>query len=252
MTVNAPRSPRRYHPPDPKFMTFVEHLEELRHRLIICALAIALGSVGGWFLAGRAIHLLDQPLCNALHHKHCALYTPQVYGAFTLNLKIAIIIGFAIALPITLYQVWGFVAPAFGAGANFWAPVWILSALVLFFGGALTGYFVIPLALNFFDKFSGGPVQILPFASEYVGFVVLILAVFGVSFELPLVLVSLTVIGITSSRWLSSKRIYFFFGIFAVATVVTPGADWISPLILGGILYVLFEASVIVSRLLGK
>jgi sec-independent protein translocase protein TatC len=252
MTVNAPRRPRRYRQPDPKFMTFVEHLEELRHRLIICALAIALGSVVGWFLAGRAIHLLDQPLCKALGHKNCALYTPQVYGAFTLNLKIAIIIGFAIALPVTLYQIWGFVAPAFGPAANFWAPLWILSALLLFFAGAVTGYFVIPLALNFFDKFSGQTIQILPFASEYVSFVVLILAVFGVSFELPLVLVSLTAAGITSSRWLSSKRIYFFFGIFAVATIVTPGADWISPLILGGILYVLFEASILVSRLLGK
>jgi sec-independent protein translocase protein TatC len=78
MTVNAPNRPRRYRQPDPKYMTFVEHLSELRRRLIICALAIALGSVAGWFLAGHAIHLLDQPLCDALHQRNCKLYTPQV------------------------------------------------------------------------------------------------------------------------------------------------------------------------------
>lgn len=251
MTVNAPHSPR-YSEPDPKYMTFVEHLGELRQRLVICILAIGGGSVIGWLLAGRAIHLIDEPLCKNLGPKHCQLIATQVYGGFTLQLKVAIIIGFVIALPVTVYQLWRFMAPAFGAGANRWAPIWMLSALLLFSAGAITGYFVIPLAISFFTKFQGPDVTILPFASEYVGFVSLILLVFGVSFELPLVLVSLTAIGITSSHWLASKRIYFFFGIFAAATVITPGADWVSPLILGAILYVLFEASLIVSRLLGK
>jgi sec-independent protein translocase protein TatC len=251
MTVNAPRRVR-HREPDPKYMTFVEHLAELRRRLVISVLAIAVGSVVGWILAGRAIHLIDQPLCNALHHKHCQLVVNQVYGGFTLQLKIAIIIGFAIALPVTIWQLWGFVAPAFGPAANWWGPLWMVSALVLFAAGVVTGYFVVPLALNFFSTFQSTNVQILPFANEYVSFIVLILAVFGVSFELPLVLVSLTGAGITSSRWLAAKRVYFFFGIFAAATIVTPGADWISPLVLGGILYVLYEVSIIVSRLLGK
>jgi sec-independent protein translocase protein TatC len=92
----------------------------------------------------------------------------------------------------------------------------------------------------------------LPFASEYVGFITLILVVFGISYQLPLALVSLTAAGLTSSHWLASKRLYFFFGVFIFATLATPGADWISPLILGSILYVLFEASVLVSRLIGK
>ncbi len=251
MSVNAPRS-LRFRQPDPKYMTFVEHLNELRHRLVVCLVAISAGSVAGWFLAGRAIHILDQPLCHALGPNHCRLIVNQVYGGFTLQLKVAIIIGFMFALPVTIFELWGFVAPAFGPQANWWAPIWMASALLLFVGGAVTGYFVIPLAINFFAHFQGTDVQILPFASEYVGFVSLILLVFGISYELPLVLVSLTTAGITSSRWLASKRVYFFFGIFAVATVVTPGADWISPLILGGILYILYELSLIVSRLLGK
>jgi sec-independent protein translocase protein TatC len=231
-------------------MTFVEHLEELRHRLIVCVVAITLGSVVGWFLAKPVIGLLVAPVRKYLHVK--TLYVPQVYGAFTVNLKIAVIIGFAIALPVTLYQAWAFVAPAFGARANTVAPLAITAALVLFAFGVITGYEVVPLALQFFGKFDNQNLQVLPFASEYIGFISLILLVFGVSFELPLVLVSLTSIGITSSRWLGKKRVHFFFGIFIFSTIATPGADAVSPIILGAILYLLFEISILVSRLMGK
>ena len=207
MTVEMPRDMRRQpRAPDPKYMTFVEHLQELRERLIKCIAAIAVGSVIGWFLAGRVIHLLDQPLCKSLPKGHCRLVVDTVYGGFTLNLKVAIILGFAFALPVTIYQLWAFVAPAFGAGANRWAPVWMLSALVLFLAGAFTGYVVIPLAISFFAKFQGPDTEILAFATQYVNFVVLILAVFGISFELPLALVSLTTAGFTSSRARASKR----------------------------------------------
>lgn len=250
MTAQAPQRPQ-YREPDPKYMTFVEHLQELRQRLFFSILAIALGSVAGWFLAPHVIHLLDVPICQHMKGP-CKLYVDNVTGAFTLTLKVAIMIGFAFALPVTISQLWAFVAPAFGNGANRWAPIWMVSALALFVGGAATGYYIIPLALGFLNKFQTADIQTLVFASNYIGFVAVILIVFGISFELPLVLVSLTAAGITSSRWLSSKRVYAFFAIFLFATIATPGADLISPLILGGILYILFEASIIVSRLLGK
>lgn len=249
MTIASPAH-TRLPQDDPTYMTFVEHLEELRRRLIIAISSIALGSIAGWFLTGHIIQLLVEPVRHYLHVK--TLYVPQVYGAFTINLKVAVVIGFAFALPVTLYQIWAFVAPAFGARANRIGPIVIASALLLFAGGIATAYEVIPLALQFFGKFTDQNLQIIPFASEYIGFISLILLVFGISFELPLVLVSLSAIGITSSRWLSRKRAHFFFGIFIFSTVATPGADAVSPLILGGILYVLFESSIIVSRCIGK
>jgi sec-independent protein translocase protein TatC len=247
MTVQSPHPPRTRQP-DPKYMTFVEHLQELRVRLIISILAIAVGSVAGWFLAPHILDLLVAPI---RHYFGKNLVTPTIYGAFTVQLKLAIEIGFVFALPVTVYQLWGFVAPAFGQAANRWAPIWIISAIGLFLLGGVTGYLVVPLAIRFFAGFQG-QITVLPFASEYIGFISLILLVFGISFELPLVLVSLSAIGITSSRWLASKRAFAFFGIFAFSTIVTPGADWISPLILGGILYVLYELSILVSRLIGK
>lgn len=247
MTVDTPRP---YTPIDPKNMTVVEHLEELRKRLIIAGIGVAAGSVVGWFLAPAVLNILVHPVEQIFHHR---LVVDTVYGGFTLQLKLAIIIGFMIALPITVYQVWAFVAPAFGPGANRWAPLWMASALVLFTAGAVTGYYVFPLALHFFGGFQTSlPIQVLPFATQYIGFITLILVVFGLSFELPLALVSLAAVGLTSSGWLASKRVYAFFAIFAFAMIVTPGADWISPLILGAILYVLFEGSIIVSRLIGK
>lgn len=232
-------------------MTFVEHLQELRHRLVISALAVAVGSVAGWFLFSRVIDLLIRPVHHSLGH-NTTFYVTQIYGIFTLQLKIAIMVGFIIALPVTAYQMWGFLAPAFGPAANRYAPIWITSAIGLFVGGAVTGYFVVPLAIRFFAGFQSGNVKLLLIAGDYVNFIALILIVFGISFELPLVLVSLSAIGLTSSRWLASKRLYFFFGLFIFSTIATPGADWISPLVLGAILYVLFELSILVSRLIGK
>jgi sec-independent protein translocase protein TatC len=231
-------------------MTLVEHLAELRRRLLIAALAIAAGSVVGWFLAPAVIHLIELPVKEYLGK---TIYTSTVYGAFTLQLKVALFIGFAFALPVTTYQLWAFVAPAFGPAANRWAPIWIISALVLFVAGAATGYAVFPLAIRFFGGFQDRlSVTILPMADQYIGFIAIILLVFGISFELPLALVTLSAAGIISSRWLSRKRVHFFFGIFIFSMLVTPGADPISPLILGGILYVLFELSIVVSKLLGK
>jgi sec-independent protein translocase protein TatC len=237
-------------------MTFVEHLDELRHRLIVCVSTIAVGSIVGWFFAKRAIHLLDTPLRDAYaktHHGHqLPLIVQTVYGGFTLNLKVAIAIGFLLALPVTIYQVWAFVAPAFGARAARWGSLVITTSLVLFAAGVVTGYEVIPLAIKFFLGFETGDLQILPFASEYVGFVALIVVVFGISFELPVVLVSLAALGLISSGWLWAKRAHFFFGIFIFSTLITPGADPISPLILGGILFVLYLGSIGVTRLMGK
>lgn len=235
---------------DPKYMTFVEHLTELRRRLIICFGSIGVGSVIGWFLAPAAIKLLMEPVKHFLGK---TIYVDTVYGGFTLQLKMAVIIGFVFALPVTVYQIWAFIAPAFGPKANRYAPIWMVSAVVLFLLGALTGYLVFPLAIKFFAQFQTSlGIEILPFANQYLSFITLVLAVFGVSFELPLALVTLAAAGITSSSWLWSKRVHAFFAVFIFSTIVTPGADPISPLILGGILFFLYLLAVAVSRAIGK
>lgn len=242
--------------PDPKVMSFIEHLEELRRRLIIMAVAVAVLAVVGWFLSGTILHLLTHPLFAAeskhgyfKHFKH--LFTTSIYGAFTLKLKIAAVTGIILAFPIILYESWAFVVPALPGRFYRYGPYVITGGILLFAAGALTAYEVMPLAINFFIGQGGNEITVLADGSNYISFVTLIVLVFGVSFEMPLILDLLCFAGITNSRWLWRKRVIAFFVIFAVSTVITPGADWISPLVLGAVLYVLFLGSIVVARVTG-
>ena len=130
-------------------------------------------------------------------------------------------------------------------------PFVVGAGIALFIVGGVTAYLVMPLAIGFFVGQGGTTITIIADGSGYVSFVSLIIFVFGASFELPLVLVMLSIAGITNSGWLWRKRVIAFFIIFAVATIITPGADWISPLVLGGILFVLYLGSIVVAKLLG-
>ena len=236
-------------------MSFFEHLQELRRRLIIMVASIVVGSIVGWFLEGWVLHQLAAPLLNSLksHHNFIdKLVVSSIYGAFTLHLKLAIVTGVVFSIPIILQQMWGFVAPALPSSLYRYGPYVVGSGIVLFIAGGLTGYLVMPLAINFFVSSGGSTIGFVPDASAYIGFVGLIILVFGVSFEMPLALVVLCLAGITNSGWLWRKRVIAFFVIFAVATIITPGADWISPLVLGGILFVLYIAAIIVAKLLGR
>jgi sec-independent protein translocase protein TatC len=240
--------------PDPKIMSFVEHLDELRSRLIKMVAAIVVASIAGWFLEPSVLRALDAPLIHALVKAGNKITTPvtdTIYGAFTIHLKLAVLEGIVMSMPILVWQIWGFVVPALPRKFYRYGPFVMLSGLVLFAAGGLTGYFVMPLAINFFISQGGGTIGFIPIISNYISFVSLIIVVFGISYEMPLVLVMLSLAGITNSGWLWRKRVVAFFIIFAVSTVITPGADWISPLILGAILFVLFLVSILVAKLLG-
>jgi sec-independent protein translocase protein TatC len=242
--------------PDPKVMSFIEHLEELRHRLIIMFAAVAVLTVVGWFLEPRVLSLVSAPLIHAMERNHYPkafqhLFVTSIYGAFTLRLKIAIVVGIMLAFPIILQQSWAFVSPALGGGFYRYGPYVVTAGIALFAGGAITAYEVMPLAINFFVGFGSHDITIIADASKYISFVILIVLVFGVTFELPLVLVLLSLFGIIDSSWLWRKRVVAFFVIFAAATIITPGADWISPLVLGAILYLLYLSSIVVARLAG-
>lgn len=242
--------------PDPKVMSFIQHLEELRRRLVVMIGSVVVLAIVAWFFSGSILHLLAHPLFVAEAKNHYSkvfkhLFTTSIYGAFTLKLKIAAVTGIILAFPIILHQTWGFVAPALPARFYRYGPYVIGGGILLFAAGAATAYEVMPLAINFFIGQGGGLVTILADGSNYISFVTLIVLVFGISFEMPLVLDLLCIAGITNSRWLWGKRVIAFFIIFAISTIITPGADWISPLVLGAILYVLFLASIVVARLVG-
>ena len=232
--------------PGEKTMTIMEHLQELRFRLALGAGAIAVGMIPGWFLYDTVMSVVREPL------KDVKLYTFGPADAFMLQLKISAVTGTVIALPMLLYQVWAFIAPGLTKKERRNSIPFVLLGMVLFAAGVYTGYRILPLAMTFLVGFNTANLELLPEATKYLSFIGIIMLVFGVSFELPLVLVFLCQLDIISSKWLIQKLRYSIFIIFIGSTVITPGADPISPLVLGTIMTGLYFLAILLAKLIGK
>lgn len=230
-----------------KTMTIMEHLQELRFRLAVGAGAIVVGMIPGWFLFDWAFGVLRDPI-----QKMGPLHYFGPLDAFTLQLKIAAVTGTVIAMPVLLYQLWAFIAPGLTKKERKNSIPFVLLGLVLFLAGAYTGYRILPLAMNFLLGFTSDNLQPVLDANKYLSFVGIIMLIFGLSFELPLVLVFLCQLDIISSRWLVQKLRYAIFILFIFSTLITPGADPISPLVLGTIMTGLYFLAILLAKLIGK
>jgi sec-independent protein translocase protein TatC len=150
------------------------------------------------------------------------------------------------ALPIILWQVWSFVSPGLRPVERKFAAPFIASSLVLFTAGAAFAYLVMPLGLGFIFNFLGDNVTVLPDLNSYLGFFAILIAVFGLTFELPVVLVLLGVLGIISSRWLRRHRRTAIIVIIGASILITPGADPFTPTALAIPLIIFYEASILI------
>ncbi len=226
-------------------MSLLEHLEELRRRLIIVIAAIAIGAIIGFFLSDFVLNVLRAPLPG----KYSTLFFTRVTEVFEVRLKIGIFVGIALAMPVILFQVWRFVSPGLTRGERH--VVWPLlgAALLLFLLGIQVGYVIVPYALGFLLSFSTPGTAPLLTIGEYVGFVTTMMLAFGIVMEFPIVLVALARVGILSYRRVAAQRRLIILGIVIFAVVVTPGGDPFSPTILAGVMYVLFEGALLVMRL---
>jgi sec-independent protein translocase protein TatC len=228
---------------DEKVMSLAEHLGELRRRLVLSVVAIVIGSVIGWFLTPTALALLIAPLPGPL-------YFTSLGGAFIIQLKIALIIGLALASPLVLYQVWAFVAPGLTHDERRvvrpLAPLALLF-LVLGFGVA---YFILPFAAGFLLSFqvTGTLVPLLT-AEQYFGFVSGLFIAFGLVMQFPFVLLLLSKVGLIRVEQLRRNRRLVLFGIAVFAVVITPGGDPFSPTMMVAVMYPLYELSIfLISR----
>jgi sec-independent protein translocase protein TatC len=231
-------------------MTIVEHLEELRRVLIICAIAWVVTTVVAFIFHGAIVDFLLRPLTTVLgktnnHITSTAIFTSPTEG-LTIPIKISMIVGLVGALPIVLWQVWGFVSPGLRPVERKFVGPFIASALLLFAGGAAFAYFVMPIGLNFLATFLGNSAVYLPDINSYLSFLILLIVAFGVTFELPVVIVLLGILGIVSSRMLRRKRKVIWVGIIIGAMLVTPGADPYTPTALFIPLIAFFEVSILV------
>jgi sec-independent protein translocase protein TatC len=226
-------------------MTLVEHLEELRRRLIVIVICVLGAAVLGFFLSRTVLVLLRDRL--PADYRELIFLAPA--DALTAQLKIAGFLGIALAMPVILYQLWRFVGPGLTPRERRYVWPVIGAALVLFVGGLLIGYLVIPYTLNFLLDFSQGLATPNLTIDGYIGFVTTMMLAFGLVLEFPIVLIGLARVGILNYRRIASRRRWALLGIVLFAIVLTPGGDPISPLILSGVMFLLFEGSLLIIRL---
>lgn len=221
-----------------KVMTVVEHLSELRRRIFIGVLAIAIGAAVGFYFAPDAIRFLKTPIGQPL-------YFTAPSSAFFLQLKLALMMGIALASPILLYQLWAFIAPGLTPRERRLALPWVPLGLLFLATGIAVAWFVLPFAVGFMLGFAiPGVIEPLITADAYFGFVTNLFLAFGLVMEFPIVLVLLSKVGIVSADRLRRNRRYVFLAIFIFAVVVTPGGDPYSPTVMGAVMYLLYELTI--------
>ena len=229
-------------------MSLLEHLEELRSRIIVIAIAVLLAAVAGFFLADPIIALLRAPLADT----GAELIQTGVGEAFGVTIQLALVTGIAFAMPVILYEIWAFVTPGLTRPER--RLVWPLLgvAVVLFAAGVALGYLLIPLAVGFLLDFSIEGVEPLLGLGDYIGFVTTFLLAFGIALQFPVILYLLTRVGILSYGFLSRRRRWVILLIALFAIVITPGDIVIGSFTLALVMYGLFEVTLQLIRLMGR
>jgi sec-independent protein translocase protein TatC len=235
-------------------MTLVEHLKELRRRLLIAFIAVGVVSliVGIWGYHG-VFDLLRRPYCNVPADRRtggagCDLIFTHPTDAFFIRLKVSVVAGVVLSAPIWLYQLWAFITPGLHRNERRWGVAFVISSILLFAAGCVLSYLVLGPALDVLLGFAGNGVVALLEVNQYISFVMSMLVIFGVSFEFPLVLILLNLAGVVSSTRLRSWRRVAIFLMFVFAGFATPTQDPFSMLALAVPLCVLYEVAVGVAR----
>lgn len=240
-------------------MTLLQHLAELRSRLFKAALVIFIGTVVGWFLYDRLLNLLKHPYCalpadrryNSANGQ-CQLVFFGIADGFTIRLKVALIAGIVMTAPFWLYQIWAFITPGLKRNERRWTITFVFTGSVLFALGMVVAYLVLPKAIHVLVGFAGPGVTPLFAVKDYLSFITSMLIVFGLAFELPLLVVILNFAGVLSYARLAKSQRMAIFGIFVFAAVATPSQDWLSMVFMAVPLCVLFEFAVLVARIHDK
>ena len=235
-------------------MPLIEHIRELRTRLIRSMIAMTLGIIGGWFLFAPAWKFITRPYCK-LPQSHlslldstgkaqaCHLIVNGLFDGLLIHLKLAIVMGLLISSPIWLYQFWAFIAPGLHSRERRWAYFFGGSAFPLFGLGGVLAYLAMTKGLRFLLGLV--PANTIPLItiSTYLNYGIAMLLIFGLAFELPLVMALLNVAGVLTHKRFAKCRRGIIFGVVAFAAVATPSPDPISMLLLAVPCVLLVELS---------
>lgn len=231
--------------PPEKEMSFLEHLEELRSRLIKSVVVIIAMAVVVYFFSEKLIDFFTAPL-------------PQVYymaptEAFMVRIKLSLIGGAVLAIPVVFYHLWMFIGPGLlKSEARIVIPIVISATIFFLIGAALCFFVMLPVAIKFMLGFSTPKLQPLISIDNYIGFAGMLILAFGLVFELPVASFILGRMGIINARMLSKGRRYAVVVILIASAILTPTPDAFNQLLLAGPMYVLYEISIIVVWFTGR
>ena len=237
-------------------MSLLEHLAELRRRLLVSLLTICVGAVACWILYPWILDFLLEPYCQVqgdsaggdVFGEGCELLVTDPLEPFSVRMMVAGYGGLALSVPVLLWQLWRFVAPGLYRRERRGAIPFVVTGALLFALGGALAYWSIPRALGFLMNI-GGPDLVSVFSpTKYLGFVVKMTIAFGVGFEFPLVLVFLQLTGIVHHRQLRSVRRYAIVGIVALVALLTPSGDPFTLVILSVPMLLFYELAILFGR----
>jgi sec-independent protein translocase protein TatC len=237
-------------------MSLVEHLAELRRRIIIAAVALAVGALVGFLLYSRVLDWLVHPYCDVKRsidpRASCRLVVTDPLESFSIRLKLSGYLGLLFASPVVLWQLWRFVTPGLYDREKRYAVPFVVSSIALFLLGAALAVWTFPKTLEFFAAFGGNDLELLYTPGKYLSLLVLMMAIFGLGFEFPVLLVFLEIAGILKWRQLVRFRRYAIVGIFVVDAIITPSGDPVTLLAMAIPMCLFYEASILIGRFVLK
>lgn len=236
-------------------MPLMEHLVELRSRLIKMVVAVALGALVGFVAYPWIFDVLIGPydqLCEQATNTldpNCRLLLTDPLGGFSVRMKVSVYGGIALAMPVLLWQIWRFVAPGLYPRERRLAIPFVTSALVLFAMGAGIAYWTMPAALTFLTEIAGEDNVVVAYSPDkYFQLIVYMMLAFGIGFQFPIVLIFLELLDLLDPESLAKQRRFAIVGIAVLVAVITPSADPISMLALTVPMVLFYEVAIIVGR----
>jgi sec-independent protein translocase protein TatC len=243
------RSQRRQNPEGR--MPLIDHIRELRNRIVKMALGLGAGMVVGFIFFNPVWRIIERPLCSAsirgytgckqLGVNELALDGP--IDPFYLRVKVAVIVGVIVSSPVWLYQVWAFIAPGLYAREKRWSYIFLGSAVPLFLAGNLLAYWSLGRSMHYLLGLAPTGVANIVEVDQYMSFVVTMLVAFGIAFEVPLLIIMLNLAGILTHQRFRKWRRVMIFCVFLIAGIANPSPDPSTMLILGGCCVAMVEVA---------
>jgi sec-independent protein translocase protein TatC len=242
-------------------MTLIEHLAELRKRIIIMVIALGVCTLVMFLFYNRALHFLAGPYeqvtrgdraCGGTKNRGCDLIATGPIDPFLVRMKVSLYGGIALSVPILFWEIWRFVTPGLHKNERRYGIAFMIYGVILFVLGCIVAWFTVSKALEFLLNVGGPSIQPFITADKYLTLVMLMLAAFGIAFEFPLLVIFLLLVRVVNTRQLRSIRRWMAVGITAFAAIITPSQDPFSLLFMAIPMYIFYELAILVGRVMKR